>query len=89
MSSLLGGGGVVEEKTRTAEVMESEMTRFKSDAFDELLAHSEPLYDWQRRVLRAIEGVKKCEKEKDFSPQAGSEFKISSDGLSAGVPFRA
>lgn len=64
---------VDEEKTRTADVMESGMPRFRSDAFDELLAHSEPLYDWQRRVLRAIEEVKKCEKEKDFSPQDEEE----------------
>jgi len=44
------------EDTRTAEVMEEEVPRFRSNAFDELLAHSEPLYDWQRRVLGAIEG---------------------------------
>ncbi len=42
------------EDTRTAEAMELELVRFRSDALEELLAHSEPLYDWQRRVLRTI-----------------------------------
>lgn len=42
------------EDTRTAEAMELELVRVRSDALAELLAHSEPLYDWQRRVLRTI-----------------------------------
>lgn len=29
----------------------AQRTDLTSDAFDELLARSEPLYDWQRRVL--------------------------------------
>jgi len=36
--------------------MESELLRIRSDAFEELLAHSEPLYDWQRRVLGQMGG---------------------------------
>jgi hypothetical protein len=37
--------------TCTAEVKESKAPSFTMEALDELLARSEPLYDWQRRVL--------------------------------------
>ena len=41
----------LEDYTRTAvEKWSRKPPRVISDAFDELHAHSKPLYDWQRRV---------------------------------------
>ena len=48
-------GVEVEDCTRTIEESWSrKLPRLVSDASNELHAHSEPLCDWQRRVLRAM-----------------------------------